>query len=160
MFSDFGYSEEKSLGKPYDITLLKRLFPYAMPYRASLSCAVFLVIIITILDLAMPYVIKIAIDTYIVPPVPDPVNNIKGVSLAAAGFLIIIVLNFVLNFFDPVPVIKPRQRSYRRTAIFKRLARRLCNILHRHRLELLHNLVVLEKTVKEQRRHGVADHAR
>jgi len=67
MQTDFGYFEEKHLGKPYDIKLLKRLYPYTLPYRLLLLCSIILVVFITLLDLSLPYVTKIAIDRYIVP---------------------------------------------------------------------------------------------
>ncbi|MFO8085262.1 MAG: ABC transporter ATP-binding protein [Desulfobacterales bacterium] len=64
---DFGYFEEDKLGKPYDIRLLKRLYPFSKPYRHLLLASVLLVVFITLMDLAIPYVTKIAIDRYIVP---------------------------------------------------------------------------------------------
>jgi ATP-binding cassette subfamily B multidrug efflux pump len=67
MHTDFGYFEEKQLGKPYDVTLLKRLYPYTLPYRLLLFCSILLVVLITLLDLSLPYITKIAIDRYIVP---------------------------------------------------------------------------------------------
>jgi ATP-binding cassette subfamily B multidrug efflux pump len=67
MHTDFGYFEEKQLGKPYDVTLLKRLYPYTLPYRLLLLCSIILVVLITLLDLSLPYITKIAIDRYIVP---------------------------------------------------------------------------------------------
>jgi ATP-binding cassette, subfamily B, multidrug efflux pump len=67
MHTDFGYFEEKKLGKPYDVTLLKRLYPYTLPYRLLLLCSIILVVLITLLDLSLPYITKIAIDRYIVP---------------------------------------------------------------------------------------------
>jgi len=69
MRTDFGYFEEKQLGKPYDVKLLKRLFPYTKPYKLLLFCSIIIVILITLLDLSLPYVTKIAIDQYIVPQV-------------------------------------------------------------------------------------------
>ena len=67
MQSDYGYFEEKKLGKPYDVGLLKRLYPFTRPYRLLLFGSIGLVLLITVLDLALPYVIKVAIDRYIVP---------------------------------------------------------------------------------------------
>jgi len=67
MQTDFGYFEEKQLGKPYDVKLLKRLYPYTLPYRLLLLCSIILVVLITLLDLSLPYITKIAIDRYIVP---------------------------------------------------------------------------------------------
>ena len=56
-----------NLGKAYDIKLLKRLYPFTRPYRLLLFGSIGLVLLITCLDLALPYVTKIAIDRYIVP---------------------------------------------------------------------------------------------
>ena len=71
MHPDFGYFEETQLGKTYDIKLLKRLLPFVNPYKLLILWSVFLVIGITALDLALPYVTKIAIDRYIVPQTTD-----------------------------------------------------------------------------------------
>ncbi|MFC1515810.1 ABC transporter ATP-binding protein [Thermodesulfobacteriota bacterium] len=67
MRHDYGYFEEKELGKPYDLKLLGRLFPFTWPYRLLLFFSIVLVMLITCLDLSLPYVTKIAIDRYIVP---------------------------------------------------------------------------------------------
>jgi ATP-binding cassette subfamily B multidrug efflux pump len=67
MQHDHGYFEESKLGKPYDIKLLKRLYPFTRPYRLLLFGSIGLVVLITVLDLALPYVTKVAIDRYIVP---------------------------------------------------------------------------------------------
>jgi len=67
MKSDYGYFEETKLGKPYDLRLLKRIYPFTRPYRLLLFGSIGLVLMITALDLALPYVTKIAIDRYIVP---------------------------------------------------------------------------------------------
>jgi ATP-binding cassette subfamily B protein len=67
MPTDYGYFEEKSVGKPYDVKMLKRLYPFTKPYKLLLICSVTLVIFITLLDLSLPYVTKIAIDRYILP---------------------------------------------------------------------------------------------
>jgi len=64
---DYGYFEEKQFGKPYDIKLLGRLYPYTKPYKLLLVVSIVLVIFITLFDLSLPYVTKIAIDRYIVP---------------------------------------------------------------------------------------------
>jgi ATP-binding cassette subfamily B protein len=67
MHIDYGYFEEKQLGKPYDVKLLGRLYPYTKPYKLLLLSSIVLIVFITLLDLSLPYVTKIAIDRYIVP---------------------------------------------------------------------------------------------
>ena len=67
MRGDFGYSEEIKLGKRQDARLLGRLYPYTRPYTRLLVGSIALILLITLLDLALPYMIKVAIDRYIVP---------------------------------------------------------------------------------------------
>lgn len=57
--------EEGKLGKPYNFKLLKRLAYYAIPHKKTIAAALFLTILITLFDLAIPYLTKIAIDRYI-----------------------------------------------------------------------------------------------
>ncbi|MBN1104022.1 MAG: ABC transporter ATP-binding protein [Deltaproteobacteria bacterium] len=66
MYGEYGHMEEGQLGRPYDLRLLSRLVRYAFPYRKRISLALFLSLLITLLDLAIPYFSKIAIDRYIV----------------------------------------------------------------------------------------------
>ncbi|MDP2863163.1 MAG: ABC transporter ATP-binding protein [Desulfobacterales bacterium] len=73
---NYGYEEEK-LGKNYDLNLLKRLFMFGKPYRLLFFWTVLLVISITLLDLSLPYITKIAIDRYIVPRAVQHGNILK-----------------------------------------------------------------------------------
>jgi len=76
MRTDFGYFEEKKLGKPYDVKLLRQLYPFARPYKTCFAASILLVVFITLLDLSLPYITKIAIDRYIVPQItPDKLEN-------------------------------------------------------------------------------------
>ena len=67
MHTDYGYFEETQLGKSYDTRLLKRLYPFIRSYRLLVGWSIALVLGITALDLALPYITKLAIDRYIVP---------------------------------------------------------------------------------------------
>jgi ATP-binding cassette subfamily B multidrug efflux pump len=75
MRTDFGYFEEKKLGKPYDLKLLKRLYPFIRPYKPLIFWSILLVVAITFLDLSIPYVTKTAIDRYIVPQIDRGIND-------------------------------------------------------------------------------------
>lgn len=59
------FREEKIMGKAYDSRLMKRLLEYAYPYWKILLVCIFLLLIITGIELARPYLIKIAIDDHI-----------------------------------------------------------------------------------------------
>ncbi|MDY7034576.1 MAG: ABC transporter ATP-binding protein [Thermodesulfobacteriota bacterium] len=65
MWGEYGYMEEGQLGKPYNLSLLKRLAQYALPYKKTISLGLSLSILITLLELVLPYLSKIAIDRYI-----------------------------------------------------------------------------------------------
>lgn len=53
------------LGKAYDLKLIKRLLKYTKSYWKLLLLSIFLLVIITGLELLNPYLIKVAIDDYI-----------------------------------------------------------------------------------------------
>ena len=57
--------EEGHLGKPYNFRLLKRLAHYAIPYKKIILLILSLTILITLMELAIPYLSKVAIDRYI-----------------------------------------------------------------------------------------------
>jgi len=65
MIGEYGYMEEGKLGKPYDLRLLRRLTRYAYPYRKVILLALALTMLITLMDLSLPYLSKVAIDRYI-----------------------------------------------------------------------------------------------
>jgi ATP-binding cassette subfamily B protein len=67
-----GYFEEGQLDKPYDLHLLKRMLPFLVPHRLWLTLSVGIVITLTLMDLALPYLTKTAIDRYIVPVAAAP----------------------------------------------------------------------------------------
>ncbi|MFO7497216.1 MAG: ABC transporter ATP-binding protein [Desulfobacterales bacterium] len=69
MQSDHGHFEEDRLDKVYDLRLLRRLYPYARPYRLFLSGVIALVLLITLMELSLPYITKMTIDRYILPTV-------------------------------------------------------------------------------------------
>jgi len=67
MLHDYGYFEEDQLGKPRDVGILTRLIPFVRPYSGLVSLSLLLVLVITLCELSIPYVTKMAVDSYIVP---------------------------------------------------------------------------------------------
>ena len=59
------YQEEEKLGKAYDSRLMRRLMAFAKPYWPALLISVLLLVFITVVDLAKPWLIQVAIDDYI-----------------------------------------------------------------------------------------------
>ena len=87
MQPDYGYFEETQLGKPYDLKLLKRIYPFTRPYRLLLFGSIGLVLLITALDLALPYVTKIAIDNFIVPLTGSETLIAEGEKKSTEGYI-------------------------------------------------------------------------
>ncbi len=59
------FHEEEILGKAYDSRLMKRLLKYAKPFWVYFLISIILLLFITGIQLARPYLIKIAIDDHI-----------------------------------------------------------------------------------------------
>lgn len=59
------FHEEETLGKAYDSRLMRRLLRYAKPYWKLISVTIVLLLIISVTDLARPYLVKVAIDDHI-----------------------------------------------------------------------------------------------
>lgn len=80
--------EEEQLGKALDLRLLRRLLRYARPYWPLLALALLLSGGISVIELALPYIIKIAVDEVLVlpwveihssaPPVPGAILLEEG----------------------------------------------------------------------------------
>lgn len=77
------FHEEEALGKAYDARLMKRLLVYVKPHRLTVVVSVLLLIATALLDLAGPFLTKIAIDRYIVAKDIDGVVRISLIYFAA-----------------------------------------------------------------------------
>ena len=64
---DFGYLEGDQLGRIKDLGLLKRLWPFLRPRMRLVFWSLLLCLVLIGLDLAMPYVTRLAIDCHLVP---------------------------------------------------------------------------------------------
>jgi ATP-binding cassette subfamily B multidrug efflux pump len=67
MHGNYGYFEEGKLGKPYDWPLWRRLAGYARSYLKVIGLSCVLILLLTGFDLALPYLLKVGIDRYILP---------------------------------------------------------------------------------------------
>jgi len=90
--SSSSHHEDDVVGKAYDSRLMRRLLRYLRPHRASALLALAAIISGSVLQLAQPYLMKVAIDRYI------PAGNLAGMNLVAAAYLAIILASFCLDF--------------------------------------------------------------
>ena len=87
--------QEEVLGKAYDSKLMGRLLKYAIPYWHWLLLCVVLLMAIAGIELAQPYIIKIAIDKYIVGN-----EGIEGLKQLSLLYLVVVILGFLINFIQ------------------------------------------------------------
>lgn len=86
------FHEEEVLGKAYDATLMRRLLGYLRPYKPRVAFALAAIISASVLQLAQPYLMKIAIDRYIAA------GDLRGIDRIAAAFLLILAGSFILEY--------------------------------------------------------------
>ena len=60
------HHDEETLGKPYDGRLVRRLMTYVRPYSKHVVLAVLMLVVVTCSELAIPYLMRTALDDYIV----------------------------------------------------------------------------------------------
>ncbi|MBU0985453.1 MAG: ABC transporter ATP-binding protein/permease [candidate division Zixibacteria bacterium] len=80
------YHEEEALGKAYDARLMKRLMAYVRPYRWVVVVAVVLLLLVSALQVVMPYLVQVAIDDHITP---GDIPGLRMLTLLALGVLLV-----------------------------------------------------------------------
>jgi ATP-binding cassette subfamily B protein len=98
----FGYFEEDRLKKASDLRLWQRIARYVLPYWKSVSLAIVLSLAITGCSLALPYLMRLAVDGFITNLKPALGERLSGVSGLAGSFLLLMVAGFVANFLQVV----------------------------------------------------------
>ena len=86
--------EEEVLGKAYDSVLMRRLLRYLRPYHRYVALALTAIIGNAGLQLAQPYLMKVAIDQHIAT------GQLEGLDRIAVLFLAILLGSFSLEFIQ------------------------------------------------------------
>jgi len=81
--------DEEVLGKAYDSRLMRRLITYLRPYKKFVAFALLLILCESVLEIAFPWITKIAIDQYIAAA------DLPGLTFIAVVFVGLLVLKFV-----------------------------------------------------------------
>ncbi len=88
---------EKTTGNAFNFKLFKRLLSFTRPYRGTYYFVALSAILLSALSIAMPYLIKVLIDDYIIP---QEANGIFTVAAVMVGVLCLeVVLQFCFIFF-------------------------------------------------------------
>lgn len=104
---------------PGDIRLTRRLLACLRPYRAAVAIAVPAILAQSALQLAPPYLTKLAIDEHVVP------RNLDGLGALACVFFAVLVGSFALEYVQTRMTQHTGQRVMRdlRTQVYDRLLR-------------------------------------
>ena len=86
--------DEDVVGKAYDGRLMRRLLGYLRPYSGQVLLALAAIIVHSVLQLAPPYLTKIAIDEHIAT------GDLAGLDTIAFQFLVVLVASFGLEYLQ------------------------------------------------------------
>src|SRR5436190_17093686 len=81
--------EEEVLGKAYDSRLMRRLITYLKPYKKYVALALVLILFESSLEVAFPWLTKIAIDRYI------RTANMAGLGTIAVVYIVLLFVRFL-----------------------------------------------------------------
>ena len=114
-----GSEHEDRLGTAYDRRMVRRLARWVRPYRGLVTLTLLLLAAVSAAQLAQPYLLKLAIDGYIVQ------GKAAGLLLPASLFLLALIAEFVLGFFQLYVLEKTGQNVVfdLRQAVFAHLQR-------------------------------------
>ncbi len=114
-----GDFEDEDGGKLYDHTVVVRLLAFVKPYWRQMLLAILAVIVYTASVASLPYLVKVAIDSYIRP------GDMSGLRLVVAAFLVIAVVQFASNYANQRLMAHVGQRVLYslRVVMFKHLQR-------------------------------------
>lgn len=86
--------DDQILGKAYDSRLVKRILPYLYPFRWLMILSVGLLLMISLMQLAGPYLVKVGIDDYI------GTGDMDGLMIVALLYLATLTTQFLLQFAE------------------------------------------------------------
>jgi len=87
-----GHPDEEVFGDVYDQRVVARLLPYILPYKVLAAVAVVAMLIYTGTQVAVPWIIKVAIDEYVF------LKDFEGLTWMFALFIGISLVNWLVNY--------------------------------------------------------------
>ncbi|MBI5556262.1 MAG: ABC transporter ATP-binding protein [Deltaproteobacteria bacterium] len=102
MHYGYGYFEEDHLGQVGDRSLWQRIMAYSRPHWLKVAGAIMLSMIVIGASLALPYMVRLGIDRYVVNTAMETTARIHGLGRLAVIFIGVIVGGFAANFYQVV----------------------------------------------------------
>ncbi len=97
---NYGYFEEDQLGKFGDLSLWRRIVFLGKPFWLGALLAVLLSFMVVGCSLALPYLIRLAVDDFILNTELAPALRLDGLKYLALAFCAIMALEFFGNFIQ------------------------------------------------------------
>ena len=99
--------DDDVVGKVYDAALMRRLLRYLLPYKLQTAISCLAILLKAATDVAGPWLIKVAVDTYMTPsPKPSWLSRhlstspYNGITELALLYLLALCLSFALEFLQ------------------------------------------------------------
>jgi ATP-binding cassette, subfamily B, multidrug efflux pump len=102
MQHDYGYFEDDHIGQIGDVRLWRRLVGFVLPQWRWVILAVLLSFVVTATSLALPRLIQVAMDRYIVGTDLGLEERLSGLTQLGVIFLVVIAIGFVTNFLQVI----------------------------------------------------------
>lgn len=114
-----GMDEEKRYGKVYDARVMRRLWPFAAPYKTGLILAATCMVGGALSHLLAPYVIKLALDGFIAT------GDVVGLSLMVLVYVGNAIVGWIVRYAETLTIMRTAQRVLfdLRRALFHHLMR-------------------------------------
>ena len=99
-----GDLEDTLGGQVYDHKVVIRLAKYFLPYKPLVAMALLGILVYSAVTVAIPWIIKHAIDEYILP------GNLTGLNYLFAVFVFLLLIHFIANYVHQVIISRVSQR--------------------------------------------------
>ena len=99
-----GDLEDTIGGQVYDHKVVVRLAKYFLPYKPLVAMALIGILIYSGVTVAIPWMIHLAIDEYILP------GNLTGLNYLVAVFVFLLLIHFIANYAHQVIISRCSQR--------------------------------------------------
>lgn len=129
-----GYEEGEKDAPMRDLKLWQGLFPFILPRWRSLTGAVLLSFVVTATSLAMPRLVQLSMDDYILNESLSAAERFQGLSYLGAVFLGVILVGFVANFLQVVTLEWTGQKIMHalRQGLFQHMIKLNLSFFHAH----------------------------
>ena len=87
-----GQIDEEVFGSVYDQKVILRLLPFIIPYKKMVAVSVIAMLIYTVTQVAVPWIIALAIDDFIM------IGDFQGLTWIFGLFIAVALVNWVTNY--------------------------------------------------------------